>query len=105
MGKRRKTRSQRRQSGATGRFSAETKAEILGQVDMGRTRAEVAEQYGCHPVSIARWLKRRDEEAEAGHRTGKSGLEARSTRPVHAETRFAQTVRALIPTMSAMLGA
>jgi len=68
----------------TGRLTAELKAAILEQVDMGRTRADVARQYGVHPVSISRWLKARELARNSGDPTGKSGLDARSTRPIDA---------------------
>lgn len=80
----------------TGRFSAEEKAEILAQVDMGRSQAEVARQYGLHPNTIGRWLKRRAEARSDGDASGASGLRPRSTRPHHAPSPVEEDERELI---------
>jgi transposase InsO family protein len=66
---------------ATGRITPELRAEILRQVDSGRTAAAVAEQYGVGTRSICRWLARRHAAQQAGDPTGASGLVPRSTRP------------------------
>lgn len=68
----------------TGRFTAKEKEEILRQVDAGRTRVEVARQYGLNPVTISRWLKAREEARGKGDPSGRSGLRPRSTRPIDA---------------------
>ncbi len=65
----------------TGRFTAEEKAEILKQVDSGRSKTEVAEQYCTTRVSIRRWEKARDAAQRSGDKSGDSGLVAKSTRP------------------------
>jgi transposase len=86
MGKRRKKKARRSASEGrrTGRYNAEEKAEILGQIDTGRTQAEVAKQYGVHPVTVCRWLKRREAAKATGAGSGESGLVAQSTRPHHS---------------------
>lgn len=67
---------------ATGRYTAEEKARILEQVDRGRKQAEVARQYALNPKSISRWLVAREVAQRAGDAEGKSGLRARTTRPL-----------------------
>lgn len=68
----------------TGRFTGKQKEEILRQVDSGRTQAEVARQYHVHPVTISRWLEKRDAARSAGAPTDRSALEPTSTRPIDA---------------------
>lgn len=57
-----------------GRFTAKLKAEILDQVASGRSKEDVARQYGTTAKSIRRWMKQKEE-------SGASALKARSTRP------------------------
>lgn len=66
----------------TGRFTAAQKAEILKKLDAGRSKRSLAEEYGTTPVTIRRWEKARDAARKAGARSDKSGLAARSTRPL-----------------------
>lgn len=68
----------------SGRFSAEEKAEIVRQVEMGRTRAEVARQYGLHPNTIARWVTLRGSANAQGDLSKEAGLAPQSTRPHHS---------------------
>ncbi len=76
------TKKSPRSDRPTGRFTAEEKAEILKQIGSGRTKTEVAEQYGTTTVSIRRWEKAREAARGSGDPSGKSGLVARSTRPL-----------------------
>ncbi len=68
----------------TGRFSAEEKAEILNQVEMGRTQAQVARQYGMHANTISHWLKLHDSAKAQGDQSKQAGLTPRSTKPHHS---------------------
>ena len=74
------SREQRR----SGRFTAEEKAEIVRQVETGRTRAEVARQYRLHPNTVTRWLKLRGSAKAQGDHSKEAGLVPRSTRPHHS---------------------
>jgi transposase InsO family protein len=67
---------------ATGRFTAAEKAEILKQLDAGRTKTDLARQYGTTTVTIRRWEKAREAARGSGDGTGDAGLIARSTRPL-----------------------
>lgn len=80
----------------TGRFTAEEKAEILKQIDSGRTKSEVAEQYGTTTVSIRRWEKAREEARRSGDASGKSGLVAQSTRPLTSPAALGPTETELV---------
>ena len=80
--KKRAARRSPRSDRPTGRFTDEEKAEILKQVDSGRTKVDVAKQYGTTAVSIRRWELAREEARRSGDASGKSGLVARSTRPL-----------------------
>ena len=61
-------------SRTTGRYSKEFKHEVLGQVAVGRTKTEVAKQYGIHEANIYRWLRRAKE-------NGGTVPDATSTKP------------------------
>lgn len=80
--KKRQAKEAPRTDRPTGRFTAKEKAEILKQIDSGRTKTEVAEQYGATTISIRRWEKARAAARGSGDASGESGLVARSTRPV-----------------------
>ena len=80
----------------TGRFTAAAKEEILKQIDMGRTRVEVAGQYGVHAITIARWLKLREGAKNPGDSSGPSGLVPKSTKPIHSPSPVTPEQRELI---------
>jgi len=80
----------------TGRFSSAEKAEILKQIDMGRTQADVARQYGLHANTIGRWLKLRAAAKQSGDASGRSGLVAGSTRPLRSPSPVPAEQRELV---------
>lgn len=80
----------------TGRFTAQEKAEILRQVDAGRTQADVGRQYHVHPVTISRWLQARAEAQAAGDASGQSGLTPKSTRPIDSVSPVSPAHRELV---------
>jgi len=81
---------------ATGRYTVVEKEEILRQVDSGRTQVAVGKQYGCHPITICRWLRARDEARRGGDRSGQSGLRGKSTRPIDARSPVTEAQRQLV---------
>lgn len=81
---------------ATGRVTPATRAEILRQVDAGRTAADVARQYGLHPVSVSRWLKARKAARSPADPDGQAGLKPRSTRPIDSVSPVSPERRALV---------
>lgn len=66
----------------TGRFTADEKAAILDQLDAGRTKTELARQYGTTTVTIQRWVKARRAARTLGSAASDAGLQAPSTRPL-----------------------
>jgi len=81
----------------TGRHTAAEKEEILKQVDMGRTRADVARQYGVNPVTISRWLQAREEAKKGSGDSGESSpLAPKSTKPAHSASPVTPERRDLI---------
>jgi transposase-like protein len=63
---------------ATGRYAVAEKEVILKQVDAGRTQAEVAKQYGCHPTASCRWMRARDEVRPSPRSGSDSRIEQRA---------------------------
>jgi transposase InsO family protein len=61
-------------SRTTGRYSKEFKEEVLAQVAAGRTKTDVAKQYGIHETNLYRWLRQAKE-------NGGQVPDARSTKP------------------------
>ena len=95
--KKKSLKATHRKERRTGRYSAAEKEEILKQVDMGRTQADVARQYGLNPVTISRWLQARAEAQESSRDSGEtSPLEPKSTRPAHSPSPVAPQQRELI---------
>lgn len=81
---------------STGRFLSEQKEEILRQVAAGRTLVDVGRQYGVHPVTISRWRKAREGARKEGDSSGRSGLVARSTKPIDSASPIPVEQRELI---------
>ncbi len=94
MPRRKHAKKRARKPKATGRHTAEEKAEILAQVDAGRTQVEVADQYGVHPVTLSRWMQRRKAARKTGQKS--DGLEPHSTRPHHSPSAVSCEERDLI---------
>jgi transposase InsO family protein len=81
---------------ATGRITLETRAEILKQLDSGRSAAEVARQYGVSVVTVYRWRNARDAARSEADPDGQSGLKPRSTRPIDTVSPVTPRQRSLV---------
>jgi len=90
-------RTRRRVSEATGRFTAADKAKILDEVDGGEeSQVDIAARHGIHPVTLSRWKTARDKARGEGDKSGITGLEPKSTRPLNTTSPVSEEERELI---------